>query len=460
MGMARTLQCKHDVGTTTSAASAEVGSELARILIVDDDADLRAMVEGILTRRGYFVRGAADGDEALEEVRQDHFDLIITDLGMPRVDGIDLLYALRASNVDADVLVVSATDSIPRAVEAVKLGAADYIAKPFEPAALEKIVRSILNGRIAQKTPAQSQLEQKSNARRSSWDRHLPSTLGRYEVVRRIGSGGMGVVYEAIDPDLGRRVALKTLHPTVLGDPKVGPEVAVRFRREAQAAARLSHPSVAMVYELGHDPQSGQLFFAMEYVEGRLLSRLLAREDRLSVERAIGIVYQIADGLAYAHRQSIVHRDIKPSNVMISPGDRVKILDFGVAKVTDSELTRPGAVIGSPAYLSPEAARGRPVDFRTDQFSLGAVFVEMLSGARVFEADDLYATLCKVLEEPTPRLEELGVIVPERLERVIGRLLEKSPTGRYADERDLLEDLAAVGEELGVRVPISRADTW
>lgn len=428
-------------------------SGLGSILVVDDDPELRRMLEMMLTRVGYDVTIASDGAEGMDAIRTRHFDLVISDLGMPVVDGLDLLHAIRSQNIDVDVLIISAIDSIPKAVEAVKLGAVNYVEKPFDPTALKEQVRTILRSRESTQlvrsraggTPPSSGPKRgfvKQQAR--------PERLGRYEIVREIGGGGMGIVYEAVDPHLGRTVAIKTLRDTLLADPVAAPDFVERFRREARAAGRLLHPNVAAVYDLAEDENTGVLFVAMEYIRGKTLSEVLYNEGPLPVARAIPIMHQMADGLELAHRYSIVHRDIKPANIMICDHDHVKILDFGIAKLNTSELTKPGFVVGSPAYLSPEAARSQPVDYRADQFSLGIVFVELLSGCRWFEGGALPATIKNILDRKAPQLSELKVEAPPELEAVIQKLLEKDPDQRYFNEMELLGDLAKAGAALGI----------
>src|SRR5690606_36863322 len=201
-----------------------------------------------------------------------------------------------------------------------------------------------------------------------------PATIGRYTVTAQIGRGAMGVVYRALDPVLERVVAIKTVD-TVL-DPREKERCEERFIMEARAAGSLSHPNIVTIYEVG---RSGEVaYIAMEFLEGRELKQLMNGRE-VTLDRALVLAAQIADGLAYAHERGVVHRDIKPANIMVLPGDRVKITDFGIARMRAAETrTQTGVIQGSPRYLSPEQILGRPCQARSDIFSLGVMLYEMV----------------------------------------------------------------------------------
>ncbi len=274
--------------------------------------------------------------------------------------------------------------------------------------------------------------------------------LGPYEVLGLIGAGGMGEVYKARDTRLGRLAALKVIR----GDWAADPERRRRFIREAQSASALNHPNILTIYEIG--TAAGLDYIAMEYVAGETLADLL-RNGPVDEDRALRIAAQIADALEAAHAESIVHRDLKPSNIMVAAGDRVKVVDFGLAKPvaasatgeTAGVLTEQGAVIGTTPYMSPEQAAGRAVDGRSDLFSLGIVLYEMLAGRRPFEGDSAAGTLAAILrDEPAP----IGGITPGA-ERLLGRCLRKDRAERFqsaAELRDALLDCATARAVSGV----------
>jgi eukaryotic-like serine/threonine-protein kinase len=277
--------------------------------------------------------------------------------------------------------------------------------------------------------------------------------VGPYEIVAPLGAGGMGEVYRARDSRLDRFVALKLLPADVAGDP----DRLARFEREARAASALNHPSIVTIYDVGS--VESQSWISMELVEGRTLRDLLATGP-LPLRRALGLAAQIADGLAKAHEAGIVHRDLKPENVMMTSDGFAKILDFGLARLTVREAepefetrtagagTQPGIVLGTLAYMSPEQASGASVDFRSDQFSFGAVLYEMLTGQRAFAKSSSVDTLSAVLRDDPPAIVELNPAVPAPVRWIVQRLVEKQAADRYASTRDLSRDLANARDHL------------
>ena len=224
----------------------------------------------------------------------------------------------------------------------------------------------------------------------------IPRALGRYEVVDLIGQGGMGALYRARDPRIGRYVAIKLLRPGY-----DTPELRDRFSREAAAAGSLSHPNIVTIYDVGeHD---GMPFIAMEYVRGETFADLVCLRPPLAIARKVQLMEEVCAGLAHAHEAGIVHRDIKPANLIVGPEGTVKILDFGIAKLTDAGITLPGAIMGTLNYMSPEQVKGTPVDARADIFAVGAVLYELLSHQQAFPSQVPTEVLNLILHgEPTP----------------------------------------------------------
>jgi len=248
----------------------------------------------------------------------------------------------------------------------------------------------------------------------------------------------MGKVYLAFDPMIERQVALKVIHPHLLGTEQ-GKEILERFRSEAKAAGRLSHPNIVGVYEYGEDP-SGH-FIAMEYVEGRSLKESLAEGRRFALEEIVRLMGQLLDGLDYAHRNGVVHRDIKPANIMMLADDTIKITDFGIAHLDDSQLTRTGVMMGSPAYMAPEQCLGHRVDGRADIFSSAVVLYELLTGERPFSGQQSTTIVQRILStEPDPP-SRLNPLLPETLDRVVLKALAKQPAERYPDASSFCEAL-------------------
>jgi serine/threonine protein kinase/sugar lactone lactonase YvrE len=284
--------------------------------------------------------------------------------------------------------------------------------------------------------------------------------LGVYEIIALIGAGGMGEVYRARDARLGREVAIKVLPESFSADA----DRVSRFEQEARAAGALNHPNLLTVHELGrHDHQ---VYIVSELLDGESLRERL-QGGAISVTRAIVYALQVANGLAAAHEKGIVHRDLKPENIFITSDGRVKILDFGLAKLMAAEhaeshlptaqiRTNPGTVMGTVGYMAPEQVRGQSVDARSDIFSFGAVLYEMLSGRRAFHGDSNADTMSAVLREDPPELSHSGRAIPPALERIAMHCLEKNPTQRFQSVRDIAFDLQSLSVSSGTQPAVRR----
>jgi serine/threonine protein kinase len=264
-----------------------------------------------------------------------------------------------------------------------------------------------------------------------------PEKLGRYQIVRELGRGAMGVVYEATDPNIGRTVALKTIRVdavTINAE-----ELSRRFKNEARAAGRLNHPNIVTVYDAGEE--DGVLYIAMELLEGHTLQALLAERHRLRESEAIDLVRQVCAGLHFAHEKGIVHRDIKPGNVILASNGFVKITDFGVAR-TGEAVTLTGQILGTPHYMSPEQVLGKTLDARSDLFSVGVILYEMLTGERPFEAQSVTTVMYKIVHETPIPPRAIDTSIHPGLSAVIEKALAKSPDLRYQTAAELAAALA------------------
>jgi serine/threonine-protein kinase len=270
--------------------------------------------------------------------------------------------------------------------------------------------------------------------------------IGPYRVLEELGSGGMAVVYKALQPSLDRIVAIKELRPEYVHDR----QIAARFAREATSLANLQHQNIVHIYDYLYDRESAHI--VMEFVEGIDLFDLLAATERLPPEVAAIIALEIAEGLEYAHYRSIVHRDVKPSNVLISKNGEVKVMDFGIARDPgNSELTQVGIAVGTPQYMAPEQIRGDKVDFRTDIFALGICLYEMLAGDKPWPEEEGRSLTVKVLDEDYRPIRTIFPGVPRDLERIIIRCLKKDPEQRYRSTWELRRELEIYVERV---VPI------
>jgi len=277
----------------------------------------------------------------------------------------------------------------------------------------------------------------------------IPDKIGRYEIVRELGRGGMGVVYLGHDPFIDRQVAIKTMLPAPSKDASDLERYQQLFFNEARAAGKLTHPHIVSVHDAMWEHDMGYLI--MEYVEGTTLRKYCSKEGLLPVDNIIKHIFQSAKALDYAHQNGVIHRDIKPSNIMISLADETKIADFGIAQVEGvADLPEAGSFTGSVYYTSPEQTRNESLTPQTDLFSLGVVMYELLTGAKPFKADNEYATLYKITNENPEPLEKYRQDIPEALGRIVMRALAKDLTERYQSGRQLASELVASFDKLRV----------
>lgn len=269
----------------------------------------------------------------------------------------------------------------------------------------------------------------------------LPSRIGQFEVLRQIGSGGMGAVYLGRDPELDRQVAIKVIREEVHDQ-----EVLDRFFREARAAAALRHPNIITIYASGQHEH--QPYMVMEFIDGDSLADIIRKRRSVKLVEKLSFLEQICAGLHFAHRAGIVHRDIKPANVMVDRDGVVRILDFGIARIEGSAMTQDGALMGSLNYMSPEQMLGRPVDHRSDIFSVGAVAYELVCNQQAFKGGLNDGLLQRLPHEDPPLLCDLYPGLPRELEQVIMRALQKAPENRYQDLAEMRSALLNVHHEL------------
>ncbi|MFP5305467.1 MAG: CHASE2 domain-containing serine/threonine-protein kinase, partial [Gammaproteobacteria bacterium] len=266
--------------------------------------------------------------------------------------------------------------------------------------------------------------------------------LGRYQVEKELGKGAMGVVYMGKDPKIGRQVAIKTMALSQEFEPDELAGVKERFFREAETAGRLTHPNIVAIYDAGEEHDLA--YIAMEFIRGHDLTRYTKPNNLLPVPEVLRLVADAADALDYAHANGIVHRDIKPANMMLVESSRtIKLMDFGIARITDSSKTRTGMVLGTPSYMSPEQLAGKRVDGRSDLFSLGVTLYQLLSGALPFQADSMVNLMLKITNEPHAPLSVLRPDLPSALSDIVEKVLRKNADERYQRGAELARDLRA-----------------
>jgi serine/threonine-protein kinase len=265
---------------------------------------------------------------------------------------------------------------------------------------------------------------------------NLPENIGRYQIQSELGKGAMGVVYKAVDPNIGRVVALKTMRLDVHGIEEA--EMLKRFKHEAVLAGVMNHPNVITIYDAGD--WEGVFYMAMEFMEGKTLQVVLHDEHVVSTDRMLSVARQVCAGLDFAHQRGVIHRDIKPANIMLSADGTAKIMDFGIAK-SGSNMTTAGQVLGTPSYMSPEQVRGRNLDGRSDLFSFGVCMYEMLTGEKPFTGQNITTIIYKIMNEAPIPPRELDVSIHPGISAIITKALEKNPDERYQCGADLVRDL-------------------
>jgi CheY-like chemotaxis protein len=413
-----------------------------RVLLVDDNDSLRRALRRTLAAEGHQVVEASNGREAIELTKVEDFDLILSDVRMPDMDGVELLRAIHERDADLPVLLITGDPELETAMKAVEYGALEYLTKPVD---IDKLKASALRALDLRRKRLEARyaLEAESNRRArglplgsSSADGFTGALLGgRYRVGALIGVGGMGAVYEAEREDLAQmRVALKILHPSV----GARADLVMRFRREAETIAALDHPNIVRILDF-QTPQGEPAFLVMERLQGEPLGDAIVREGQFTAERAAFVAAQVLSALSAAHAANVVHRDLKPDNVFLtstsSLRDIVKLLDFGVAKLmnvnTSEKLTQTGSVLGTPAYMSPEQARGAGVDHRSDLYAVGCMMYEVLTGGAPFVAENYNALLFEIQKGvPTP-LEVLRPDLDPAFVSVITRAMAKNASERF-----------------------------
>src|ERR1700694_3934720 len=266
-----------------------------------------------------------------------------------------------------------------------------------------------------------------------------PTKAGRYELREELGRGAMGVVYRAHDPAIGRDVAGKTMHLSEAGTGRAREELIGRFQTEARAAGLLTHPNIVVVYDAGEE--EGIFYITMELVEGRSLQTMLDAHQLFPLPRVMKLMEQVCSALDFAHQRNVVHRDIKPANLMLTVDDTVKITDFGTAKILQFGTAQTSHVMGTPSYMSQEQVKGKPVDGRSDIFSLGVILYELMTGEKPFPGENITTVIYKIInEEPIPP-RSLDSSIHPGLSAVITHALAKDPTARLQNCQELLAAL-------------------
>ena len=408
-------------------------TEKAIILIVDDNAFNLEVLSRRLERRGFDTVSAESGAEALELIQAREFDLVLLDIVMPGLSGLEVLDEARKtfSKTSLPIIMVTSKGESEDVVSALDRGANDYIMKPVDfPVALARI-----KAQISQKQEFSSFTKTKITYSLNVGDR-----FGQYLLKEKIGHGGMGAVYKVYDPAFDREVALKVILP---GHEPSQAQID-RFTREARAIAKIKHPNIVTVYDIGAEPN---YYFTMDFIKGNNLSHIIKKED-LAVDRVLTLCRKIASALDAAHSKGIIHRDLKPSNIMVDVDDEPHLMDFGLAKLESEEeqITRTGDLLGTPEYMAPEQvdpSQGE-INKACDIYALGCILYEMLVGQPPFTGTPIRVLWQKLNESPiTP--SKFNPQAGPRLDAICAKAMATSQQERYATAREMAVALELLG---------------
>jgi serine/threonine protein kinase/ActR/RegA family two-component response regulator len=446
---------------------------LDRILVVDDEEEIRTLIALALRDEGLSVITASNGSEALARIVREKPALVILDLLMPEISGEDVCRAIKRDPALNEIVVVilSAKSDLESRLNCLKIGAEEYLVKPIDLTELVMRINhflKLMNRTVSVSRPDPNEIDPIATSDLSF--RTLPTVhrpevsaaapkingeiqpettdtkirYGVYRLESLAGKGGMGLVYKAYDETLDRYVAVKVLSQ----EWSSSPEFLERFRTEAKLIAAINHPGIAQIYTFGEE--ASESYFALQWCPGGSLSELIRKEGKVELLPAIDMVLQAARGLEAASMKNVVHRDIKPSNLMFDENRQIKIVDFGVAS---SEQAQEGdansvTVVGSPAYMSPEQGRGESTDHRSDIYSLGITFYQMLYGRLPFSANGPLEWVAQHIKQPFPPYDDLNGQIPPAAYEVIERMTRKNREARYKQYSDLIKDLEHLRNEL------------
>jgi len=402
----------------------------ACLLVVDDEAFVLDTLQSYLVPLGYRVLLAADGVQALACCRSHQVDLVLTDLHMPEMDGFGLLAELQRTDPYLPVIFISGQSSLDVALECLRRGAADYIAKPFQLDHVRDLVAATL---------ARRRLLALSQPREGDLASRLPPG---YDHVRTLGEGTHATVVLARAESLGGALCALKLFRLAHTTYEEQRELFRRFSCEIEAASRVCHPYIVRILDYGTTPRRHAPYVAMEYVPGQPLDFFI-RHDVLSLAQRVRLLAQLAEAIAAIHAAGICHRDIKPANVLVTEELTPKLTDFGIARLPNSEVTRSGQVLGSPAYMAPEAFLSARLEPQADLFSFGIVAYEVLHGQRLYTGDTLLELMQQITAPDPLPAERLSPDLSLPLAAILLRCLARRPEDRFPSAGDLASALQA-----------------
>jgi CheY-like chemotaxis protein len=421
-----------------------------RVLVVEDEAQLRNLLAAVLSSEGYTVDIAESADIAIPLVKENEYDLILSDVMMPGISGMEFLEHVKKIRPSTEFIIMTGYPKVDAAVQAIKIGAFDYISKPFELAEIrERVGAGIEHGRMRKSTSMETTVITDRSTR----------YLAGYSIVRTLGEGSMGIVFlaERIVNSKPKRFAMKIIksHSTTGKN-----EAVERFFKEAKTAGQLNHPNIIRVLEHGYAREENIPYLVMEYFNGQTLKKTMQGSMTFDLITKVRIIQQIARALDVSHKHNIIHRDIKPDNIMVTDDGHAKLADFGIAQLPDSEQTNVMKIIGTPYYLAPEGYNSPKVGSQADIYSLGTVAYELWLGVRTFDAETISALGFKVQTDNPVEPLKIDKNFPVNLQPILEKMLKKETEDRYQTGAEVVNDIEAALEEGFIKKKVLQRVSW
>ncbi|NQZ56944.1 MAG: protein kinase [Lentisphaeraceae bacterium] len=413
--------------------NADGPQDKTRILVVEDEAPLRNLLVDVMLAENYHVEEAESADIALPMVRENDYDLILSDVMMPGISGIDFLAEVKRIKPYIEFIIMTGFPKVDAAVHAIKVGAFDYISKPFEIAEIcERASAAIAHSKKTSGPLTETITDSKSTR-----------YLAGYSIIRTLGEGTMGIVFlaERVVNQQVKQFALKIIKAATHSGKN---EAVERFFKEAKTAGQMNHPNIVRVLEHGYAREENIPYLVMEFFEGKTLKKAITDGDELDLTIKVKIILQIASALKASHEQNIIHRDIKPDNIMINELGQAKLADFGIAQLPNSEQTNVMKIIGTPYYLAPEGYNCPKVGHQADIYSLGTVAYELFLGARPFEAETISSLGFKVQTVNPIEPLKIDKHFPANLQPILEKMLMKDIETRYQTAGEVIDDINKV----------------
>lgn len=409
-----------------------------RILVVDDDLMIRKMLSDVLAANDFDVDAVPGSSEALERLMDYKYHLLLLDAKIPGMSGAEFLRYCKHHHPDMEIIMITGKPDLEDAILSVKDGAFDYIAKPFSNERLIRQIKSALAVRNKKLANMTDPLLSQSGIHFLEAQSPDPTC----KVIRQIGSGAMSTVLQ-VEQD-GQTYALKILRKSMFSGSQSEEARLARFLREADILSKVNHPNVVRIYRAGFSSDGKTPYILLEYVDGKPLTEFIKNES-LNLEEKLFILKQTAQALDAVHCQDIIHRDVKPGNILITKENKVKLSDFGIAKLAGSSLTLPHEMLGSPAYMAPEAfendARLTSV---SDIFSFGILAYELITGVKPFHCDSVPGMIKAIQESRPPRPCKFVHDLPQPIEDFLAKLLKKDPAERYQNMKQVINGINVI----------------